>query len=242
MGIHCSGIGLSTREAGERVDQYATDDDYTMHEYFGSVILIAVIFVGLRLTRIINSSRNDRTIQELLMQSDGWVKRLDTLEKEMMIPNDSSNDLAVNRMSIRVVDTADPARSTRDFILSLYGHRSYYHKILDPREETFALALELQADYSRVSRIIDNHLEDDLLPVEAASNAVDKGSGVHAYASTKSVNSSEELQFLIEFSRSYPCRAIAVFSTNHDLITLLCCPLRTTKFYRLQHSLEQCGK
>ena len=130
------------------------------------------------------------------MQSDGWVKRLETLEKEMMIPNDSSNDPAVNRMSIRVVDTADSARSTRDSILSLYGHRSYYHKILDPREGPFALALELQADYSRVSRIIDDHLEDDLLPVEAASNAMDTGLDVHASASIKSYDDRE--QFLWE--------------------------------------------
>ena len=90
----------------------------------------------------------------------------------MMIPNDSSNDPAVNRMSIRVVDTADSARATRHSILSLYGHRSYYHKILDPGEGPFAMALELQADYSRVSRIIDDHLEDDLLPVDPAWGAV----------------------------------------------------------------------
>ena len=180
-----------------------------MHPSFRSVILIAVISVGLRLTRIIHSSRNDRTIQELSMQSDGWAKRLETLEKERIIPNDSSNDPAVKRMSISVVDTADSARSTRDSILSLYGHRSYYHKILDPREEPFAMALELQADYSRVSRIIDDHLEDDLLPVEAASNAVDNGLDVHAYASTKPADSSEESEFLSEVSR-YPYRAIAV--------------------------------
>ncbi len=156
---------------------------------------------------MIYSSRNDRTIQELSFQSDRWVKRLETLENEMMIPNDSGSDPAINRMSIRVVDTADKARSTRDSILSLYGHRSYYYKILDPREEPFAMALELQADYSRASRIIDDHLEDDLLPVEAASNAVDKGLEVHAHASTKSFNSSEQSQLWIQL---YPCRAIAI--------------------------------
>ena len=103
----------------------------------------------------------------------------------MMIPTDSGSDPAVNRMSIGFVDTADLARSTRNSILSLYGHRSYYHKILDPREGPFAMALELQADYSRVSRIIDDHLEDDLLTVEAASDAADKGFDVIAYTSTK---------------------------------------------------------
>ena len=129
----------------------------------------------------------------------------------MMLPNDSSNDPAVNRMSIRVVDTAESARSTRDSILSLYGHRSYYQKILDPREGPFAMALELQADYSRVSRIIDDHLEDDLMPVEAASNAVDKGLDVHAYASAKPADSSEKSESLAEVLR-YPCRAIALNS------------------------------
>ena len=133
----------------------------------------------------------------------------------MMIPNDPSNDPAINRMSIRVVDTADSARSTRDSILSLYGHRSYYQKILDPREGPFAMALELQADYSRVSRIIDDHLEDDLMPVEATSNAVDKGLDVHAYASTKPADSSEESESLAEVLR-YPCRAIALDSRGPD--------------------------
>ena len=170
--------------------------------------LDCIHFVGdERLIWIKHSSRNDRTIQELSIQSDGWVKRLETLEKEMMIPIDSSNDPAVNRMSIRVVDTADSARSTRDSILSLYGHRSYYQKILDPRERAFAMALELQADYSRVSRIIDDHLEDNLLPVEAASIAVDKIVDVHA----------EYLKHQLAQPRRvlpwrYPCRAIAVAS------------------------------
>ena len=158
---------------------------------------------------MIYSSRNDRTIQELSSQSDGWVKRLETLEKEMMIPTDSSNDAAVKRMSIRVVDRADSARSTRDSILSLYGHRSYYQKILDPREAPFTMALELQADYARVSRIIEDHLEYDLQPAEAASEAVDEGLDVHANASTKPADSSEEPVFLNPCQR-YPCSAIAM--------------------------------
>ena len=112
-----------------------------------------------------------------------------------MIATDSSNDPAVNRMSVRVVDTADSARSTRDSILSLYGHRSYYQKILDPREAPFAMALELQVDYARVSRIIEDHLEDDPQPECTASNAVDEGLEVHALASTKFADSSKESEF-----------------------------------------------
>ena len=129
-----------------------------------------------------------------------------------MIPIDSSNDPAVNRMSIRVVDTADSARSTRDSILSLYGHRSYYHKILDPREGPFAMALEMQVDYSRVSRIIDDHLEDNLLPVEATSNAVDKGLDVHASASIEYFNNPQQAPPWSGLPWHYPCRAIAVAS------------------------------
>ena len=160
---------------------------------------------------MVYSSRNDRMIQELSFQSDGWAKRLETLEKGMMIPTDSSNDPAVKRMSIRVVDTADSARSTRDSILSLYGHRSYYQKILDPREAPFAMALEMQADYARVSRIIEDHLEDDLQLAEAASDAVDEGLDVHANASTKPAYSSKEWSFFDVVQR-YPCRAIAIRS------------------------------
>ena len=83
------------------------------------------------------SSRNDRTIQELSAQSDGWAKRLETLEKEMMIPTDSSNDPAVNRMSTNVVDTADSARSTRDSILILYGASLVLSKNFGPSGSTF---------------------------------------------------------------------------------------------------------
>lgn len=163
---------------------------------------------------MIYSSRNDRMIQELSSQSDEWAKRLETLEKEMMIPIDSSNDPAVNRMSIRVVDTADSARSTRASILSLYGHRSYHQTILDPREAPFDMALEMQAEYARVSRIIEDHLEDDLQPAEAASEAVDEGLDVHANASIKPADILDEevaSEFLNGISR-YPCRAIAI---NH---------------------------
>ena len=173
------------------------------------------------------SSRNDRTIQELSSQSDGWAKRLETLEKEMMSPTGSSNDPAVNRMSINVVHIADSARSTRDSMLSLYGHRSYYQKILDPRKAASAMALELQADYARVSRIIDDHLENDAQPAEAASDAVDEGLDVHADASTKPADSSQESDLDVhanpstesagilreaefwDFFYRYPCRARA---------------------------------
>ena len=79
-----------------------------------------------KLTYMKYNARNDRTTEELSIQSDAWVKRLSTLEKEIMISMDSSNDAAVNRMSIKVADTADLARSTRDSILSLYGHSSYH--------------------------------------------------------------------------------------------------------------------
>ena len=132
----------------------------------------------------------------------------------MMIPTDSSNDLVVNRMSIRVVDTADSARSTRDFILSLYRHRSYYQMILDPREARFALALELQVDYARVSRIIEDHLEDDPQPAETVSNAVDEALDVHANASIKPADNSEkslESELKIAVLR-YQCRATAINS------------------------------
>jgi hypothetical protein len=66
-------------------------------------------------------------------------------------------------MSIKVVDTAESARSTRDSILSLYGHLSYYEKILDPREGAFAMALEMQTDHSRASTIIESHLDQSSL-------------------------------------------------------------------------------
>ena len=179
------------------------------------------------------SSRNDRTIQELSAQSDGWAKRLETLEKEMMIPTDPSNDPAVNRMSINVVDTADSARSTRDSILSLYGHRSYYQKILDPREAPFDMALEMQVDYFRISRIIEDHLEDDPQPAETASYAVDEGLDIHAHESTKPADSSQESGLDVDINPSkkpaeklgeaefwdfiyrYPCRARAIKSYVH---------------------------
>ena len=128
----------------------------------------------------------------------------------MMIPNDSRINPAINRMSISSVDTADSARSTRDSILSLYGHRSYYQKILDPREGPFAMALEMQADCSRVSRIIDDHLGGDYLPVEAASNVVVKGLDVPAPASIEPLYGLEQVRPCMQVSWNYPGRAIAV--------------------------------
>ena len=91
------------------------------------------------------------------------------------------------------------------------GHRSYYQKILDPREAPFDMALEMQVDYSRISRIIEDHLENDLQPAEAASEAVDEVLNVHVNVSRKPVNSPEVPEFAKAFVR-HPCRARAVRS------------------------------
>ena len=42
--------------------------------------------------------------------------------------------------------------------MSLYGHRSYYQIILDPREGEFGMAPEVQIDHSRISMMIEDHL------------------------------------------------------------------------------------
>ena len=82
-------------------------------------------------------------------------------------------------------------------------------RTLDPHEGSFATAMELQADYSQVLRIIDEHLDDDLLPGKAAPNAVNKRRAVQANANTQPSDNPGQLQFFFEASE-YPCRAIAI--------------------------------
>lgn len=115
---------------------------------------------------MINRPKNDPTAQEnarllqlLSLESKNCVQQLQHLEKDTMLPRSSSADPAINRMSTRLIDTANEARSIRDSIISLFGHRSYYEKIREPREGDFALAPEMQADHSRVSRLIEDHID-----------------------------------------------------------------------------------
>ena len=101
---------------------------------------------------------NARQIQLLALQSDVCAKRLETLE-DMTIPRSKLGNPAVDRMSIMTTDTAMSARSMRESIMSLYGHRSYYQIILDPREGKFDVAPEMLVDQSRISMIIEDHLQ-----------------------------------------------------------------------------------
>lgn len=101
---------------------------------------------------------NARQIQLLALQSDACAKRLETLE-DMTIPTSNLGNPAVDRISIMTTDTAMSARSMRESIMSLYGHRSYYQIILDPREGEFDIAPEMLVDQSRISMIIEDHLQ-----------------------------------------------------------------------------------
>ena len=100
---------------------------------------------------------NTRQIQLLALQSDACVRRLETLEEEMIIPASNRRDSATDRMSIMTTDTAMTARSMRESIMSLYGHQSYYQIILDPREGSFDIAPEMLIDHSTISMIIEHH-------------------------------------------------------------------------------------
>lgn len=77
----------------------------------------------------------------------------------MIIPATNRRDSATDRMSIMTTDTAVTARSMRESIMSLYGHQSYYQIILDPREGNFDMAPEMLVDQSRISMIIEDHLQ-----------------------------------------------------------------------------------
>ena len=99
-----------------------------------------------------------RQIELLVLQSDACVRRLETLEEEMIIPASHRGDSATDRMSIMTTDTSATARSMRESIMSLYGHQSYYQIILDPREGNFDMAPETIVDHSRISMIIEDHL------------------------------------------------------------------------------------
>lgn len=104
------------------------------------------------------TQENARQIELLALQSDACVRRLETLEEEMTIPASTRGNSATDRMSIMTTDTAVTARSMRESIMSLYGHQSYYHIILDPREGKFDMAPETLVDHSRISMIIEDYL------------------------------------------------------------------------------------
>ena len=104
------------------------------------------------------TQQNAQQIQLLALQSDACVKRLETLEEGITVPANTHGNAANDRMSIMTTDTAISARSMRESIMSLYGHRSYYQIILDPREGDFCMAPEVQVDHSRISMIIEDHL------------------------------------------------------------------------------------
>ena len=87
----------------------------------------------------------------------------------MTIPTSNLGNSAVDRMSIMTTDTAMSARSMRESIMSLYGHRSYYQIIMDPREGGFDIAPEMPVDQSRISMII----EDQLQPKDTTRSSAD---------------------------------------------------------------------
>ena len=87
----------------------------------------------------------------------------------MTIPTSNLGNSAVDRMSIMTTDTAMSARSMRESIMSLYGHRSYYQIITDPREGGFDIAPEMPVDQSRISMII----EDQLQPKDTTRSSAD---------------------------------------------------------------------
>ena len=111
-----------------------------------------------RLESYQTTQENARQIELLALQSDACVRRLETLEEEMIIPASNRGDSATDRMSIMTTDTSMTARSMRESIMSLYGHQSYYRIILDPREGNFDMAPETLVDHSRISMIIEDHL------------------------------------------------------------------------------------
>ena len=114
-----------------------------------------------RLESYQTTQENARQIELLALQSDACVRRLETLEEEMIIPASNRGDSATDRMSIMTTDTAVTARSMRESIMSLYGRQSYYQIILDPREGNFDMAPETMVDHSRISMIIEDHLHVD---------------------------------------------------------------------------------
>ena len=119
------------------------------------------------------TQQNARQIHLLALQSDACVKRLETLEEEITIPASLYSNAVNDRMSIMTTDTAISARSMRESIMSLYGHRSYYQIILDPREGEFGMAPEVQVDHSRISMIIEDHLH----PMDTVQSATAPSSG-----------------------------------------------------------------
>lgn len=86
--------------------------------------------------------------------------------------SDEQEDVSLDRLSIASTDIADQAQSIRHSILSLYGHQSYYERILEPRHSDGNSAnlgdidpdvyYQLEANQSRASMVIEDYIEHNL--------------------------------------------------------------------------------
>ena len=118
-----------------------------------------MLLIGLHSTSIELATRDLAEQTRLLShQSEECASRLQIIESSIAIPASDGEDPIINRLSISTVDSAGSARSTRDSILSLYGHKSYIEKILAPRQGTFYDARDDWLDPSRASKAIESHI------------------------------------------------------------------------------------
>ncbi|KAK3173767.1 hypothetical protein OEA41_007099 [Lepraria neglecta] len=152
--------------------------------------------------------KNIRQTQLLSLQSDTCVQLLETLEEGMNPTEDDVGPVTSrrsirslmsigSRMSLTSVDIARSARWTRDSILSLYGHQSYYEEIMNPREGNFVTAVETQADPFRVSMIIEDHISRD-------SSSDERKHGVREEKSWQALIPNKSLKIADEFMKNQP--------------------------------------
>lgn len=128
---------------------------------------------------------NAQQIQLLSLQSNDCVQRLHHLENAFMTPTPANHeDVSLNRLSITSINTADQVQSTRDSILSLYGHQSYHEKILKPRQADLDFTHFLDSDifvssdihtsHSRASLIVEDYIQRDSAHKDLGANHDDE--------------------------------------------------------------------
>ena len=105
----------------------------------------------------------------LSIQSEECAKRLQTLKDDVVTPTSTDADPLINRMSVRVIDTAVSVRSTTDSILSLYCHESLYETPSESQGEVLGTE-SMQVDHARVSGIIEDHIRKSAMVDEDESD------------------------------------------------------------------------
>ena len=101
---------------------------------------------------------HDQQVRTLAADSSAYLQRLRYLEEQLLAPHSEVSDTTRKRMSIAVLPTAGQSLSTRNSILSLYGHEEYAKITWDSRAVNGSSVHSASDDLSRASILVEDYL------------------------------------------------------------------------------------